>query len=131
MAETMQLRILTPTRILVDAPATKIVAEAENGWFGLLPRHVDFVAALTPGIFIYWSPEDHEHLLAVDEGTLVKAGRDVMVSVHEAVRGTSLERLKAVAEHEFLARGEHERQARSALARLEAGALRRLSELER
>lgn len=129
--EHLRLKLLTPTRVLVDAPATKVVAEAENGWFCLLPRHVDFVAALAPGIFIYGSPDGHEHLLAIDAGTLVKCGEEVRVSVRSAVRGTSLERLKDVAEHEFRAHTDRERQARSALARLEAGALRRLGELER
>lgn len=126
-----QLKVLTPTQVFLDDPATKVLAEAENGWFCLLPRHVDFVAALTSGILIYWSPEGHEHLLAIDEGTLIKVGREVRVSVRNAVRGTSLERLKDVAEHEFRVQGEHERQARSALARLEAGTLRHLAELER
>jgi F-type H+-transporting ATPase subunit epsilon len=130
MAEQLQLKLLMPTRVVVDAPASKLVAEAENGWFCLLPRHVDFVAALTPGVFIYWTHEGHEQLLAIDEGTLVKCGSEVLVSVRNAMRGTSLERLKDVAEQDFRARGDRERQARSALARLEAGTLRRLGQLE-
>ena len=36
-ASVMQLRLLTPSHALVDAPATKIVCEAENGYFCLLP----------------------------------------------------------------------------------------------
>ena len=42
----MHLKVLLPTRVLVDEAVSKVVAEAENGSFGLLPRHVDFVAAL-------------------------------------------------------------------------------------
>lgn len=130
MAEQLHLKLLMPTRVVVDAPASKLVAEAENGWFCLLPRHVDFVAALTPGVFMYWTPEGREQLLAIDEGTLVKCGSEVLVSVRNAMRGTSLERLKDVAEQDFSARGDRERQARSALARLEAGTLRRLGQLD-
>lgn len=130
MAEQLHLKLLMPTRVVVDAPATKLVAEANNGWFCLLPRHVDFVAALTSGVFMYWTPEGREQLLAIDEGTLVKCGSEVLVSVRNAMRGTRLERLKDVVEQDFRARGERERQARSALARLEAGALRRLGQLE-
>jgi len=129
-ASVMQLRLLTPSHALVDAPATKIVCEAENGYFCLLPRHVDFVSALTPGVFTYWSPEAHEHLLAIDEGTLVKCGAEVIVSVRNAVRGTSLARLRDLAEHEFKSRDERQRMAHSALARLEAAALRRIGALE-
>ena len=94
MTETLYLKLLTPTRITVDDQAIKIVAEAENGWFCLLPRHVDFVSALTAGVFIYTSPQGFEHLIAIDEGTLVKCGREVLVSVRNAMRGTSLKRLK-------------------------------------
>ncbi len=126
----MKLKLMLPTRILVDDLATKIVCEGRNGYFCLLPRHVDFVSALVPGIFSYWSTEGHEHLIAVDEGTLVKCDDEVLVSVRNAVRGTSLARLRDLAEREFLTRDEHERLAQSALARLEAAALRRMGALE-
>ena len=49
----MNLKILLPAEILIDNEVTKIVAEAENGYFCLLPHHVDFVASLIPGIFSY------------------------------------------------------------------------------
>lgn len=130
MNELLHLKLLTPTRVRVDDLATKIIAEGENGWFCLLPRHVDFVAVLTSGVFIYTSPQGFEHLIAIDEGTLVKCGKDVLVSVRNAIRGTSLERLKNIVEHDFRARTTKEREARSALARLEVGALRRMGELE-
>lgn len=129
MARQLHLKLLTPTQVVVDAPASKILAEAANGYFCLLPRHVDFVAALVPGVFTYWAHE-HEHLLAVDEGTLVKCGDQVLVSVRNAVHGTSLDRLKDLAEREFRVRGDREHQAHTALARLEAGVLRHIGELE-
>ena len=131
MITALRLELLTPTQVLIDDTVTKVVAEAENGYFCLLPRHVDFVAALVPGVLTYWSPEGHAHLVAVDEGTLVKCGAEVLVSVRHAVRGTSLERLEDLVEHEYHVRGERERQARSALGRLEAGALRHIGALER
>jgi F-type H+-transporting ATPase subunit epsilon len=67
----MKLKVLLPTEILVDQEVTKVIAEAENGSFCLLPRHIDFVAALPPGILIFESAEGHEEFIAVDEGTLV------------------------------------------------------------
>ena len=48
----MRLRVLLPTELLLDEQAEKIVTEAENGSFCMLPRHVDFVAALVPGILV-------------------------------------------------------------------------------
>ena len=45
----MRLRVFLPMKILIDQEVTKVVAEAENGSFGILPKHIDFVAALAPG----------------------------------------------------------------------------------
>lgn len=126
---TMQLKLLSPTRIVADAAATKVIAEAENGFFCLLPRHVDFVAALVPSILAWWDADGHEHVAAVDAGTLVKCGDEVLVSVRDAVVGENLETLQDTVENTFLRLTEHERQARGALARLEAGALRRFTEV--
>jgi F-type H+-transporting ATPase subunit epsilon len=127
----MQLKLLLPTEVLVDEDVNKIVAEAENGHFCLLPRHVDFVASLVPGILSFVSAGDGvERLVALDHGILVKCGASVMVSTLNAVRGTDLRSLQATLDERFRDLDEHERRARTALARLEAGTLRRFVELE-
>lgn len=125
----MQLKVLLPTLVLVDTEVTKVVAEAENGSFCLLPRHIDMVTALAAGILSYWRGTD-EHFLAVDEGTLVKVGAQVLVSTPYAVAGLSLEDLKATIASEFRSLDEHERQTKNALARLEAAAMQRFLKLE-
>ncbi len=124
------LKVLLPSRVLVDETVTKVLAEAENGWFCLLPRHVDFVAALVPGVLIFTTTEGTEGLVAIDEGMLVKRDAEVLVSAMRGARGEDLESLRAVVEREFLALDDRERAARSALARLEAGVVRRFVELE-
>ena len=60
----------------------------------------------------------------MDEGVLVKCGRDVLVSTLNGVRHNDLERLHTLVEERFLELDEHERKTRTALARLEAGTLR-------
>jgi F-type H+-transporting ATPase subunit epsilon len=124
------LKLLLPTEILADEEVTKVIAEADNGSFCLLPRHVDFVAPLVPGILTYTSLDGGEQLIAVDVGTLVKCGPTVLVSTRNAVRGTDLEHLRAAVEHSFQKLDEQERLARTALARLEAGTIRRFIALE-
>ncbi len=126
----MRLKVLLPTEILVDEPVIKVIAEAENGSFCLLPRHIDFVAALAPGILCFCTTDGTEHFAAIDEGTLVKCDDQVLVSVPNAVRGTELDRLRATIAERLLKLDEHERLARTALARLEAGTIRRFIELE-
>jgi F-type H+-transporting ATPase subunit epsilon len=125
----MKLKVLLPTEILVDREVTKVIAEAENGSFCLLPRHIDFVAALPPGILIFESAEGHEEFIAVDEGTLVKVGQEVLVSTRNAVRSSELGTLKQIVEQEFRVLDDREKMARSASAKLEADLVRRFIEL--
>lgn len=115
----MRLRVFLPMQILIDQEVTKVVAEAENGSFGILPRHVDFVAALAPGILSFESG-GKEEFMAIDEGVLVKCATEVMVSTRKAVRSRNLGELKRTVEEEFGTLNERERKTRSILAKLEA-----------
>ncbi|MGD2075030.1 MAG: F0F1 ATP synthase subunit epsilon [Gammaproteobacteria bacterium] len=128
--ERLRLQVLLPTEVLVDEQVTKVDAEAENGAFCLLPHHIDFVAALVPGVLAFATPEGGESFVAVDRGILVKCARDVYVSTPNGVRGTDLGGLRSLIEERFLALDEHQRRARAALARLEAGTLRGFRELQ-
>lgn len=127
----MRLKVLLPTEILIDEAAKKIVAEAENGSFCLLPRHIDFVAALVPGLLSFVSSEDQEKFLAVDEGILVKCGPQVTVSTRNAVVGADLGTLRQTVEQQFQVLDERERMARSAVAKLEADFVRRFIDMEK
>lgn len=126
----MHLKLMTPTGILADLPVSKIIAEADNGFFCLLPRHIDFVSSLVPGILYFVDNENREKYYAVNEGTLVKVGTEVRISTFNAVAGDSLDELQTTIEHEFSVLDDQERSAQSALARLEAGTIRRFVELE-
>ena len=124
----MTLQVLLPERILLECEVQKVVAEAENGSFGLLPHHIDFVAALVPGILSY-TTDDGEAFVAVDEGVLVKCGGDVRVSVRRAVPGPDLDVLEATVRERFRVLDEQEQGMRSALMRLEIDVLRRFAKL--
>ncbi len=128
--ETMRLKIMLPTHVLVDEPAARIVAEAENGSFGILPRHTDFLAALKPGVLTFDTPDGRETFVGHDVGVFVKQGREVLVSILNGVRGRDLGALRRLIEREFVVLDQRERAARTALARLEAGVVRRFIELE-
>ena len=125
----MRLRILLPTQVLVDANVSKVVAEAENGSFGLLPRHIDFVTALVPGIIAYVDSDGRQELVGIGEGILVKCGDEVRVATGRAIRGTNLTTLKREVDRWFLEIDEQAAMARTAMARLEAGVIRRFTEL--
>lgn len=125
----MRLKILLPTEILLDKEVAKVIAEAENGSFCLLPRHIDFVAALVPGLLSFTIAEGHEEFLAIDEGILVKCGAEVLVSTRTAVRGPDLGALRHTVEERFRHLDDREKQARAASARLEIDLVRRFMEL--
>jgi len=125
----MNLKVLLPFRIFGEKTGvSRIIAETREGSFGILPRRLDCVAALAPGILIYENEIEGEVFLAVDEGVLIKTGLDVLVSVRNAITGMDLGKLRDSVEREFLNLDEREQSVRSALAKIESGFIRRLAE---
>jgi len=125
----MHMKLLVPRQTLIDEPVRKISAEAENGSFTLLPRHVDFVTALVPGILSFVDESGTERLLAVAKGILVKQADSVLVSTANAFEGRELGSLNDIVAGLSDVSEEHDRIARGALARLEANIVRRFIEL--
>jgi F-type H+-transporting ATPase subunit epsilon len=126
----MRLKVFLPTEVLIDQAVRKVVAQAANGSFALLPRHIDFVAALIPSVLIYVDEGGCERFVGVDEGILIKRERNVLVSTRKAVRGDDLDALHQLVRHEIMELDEHERAARGALARLEAGVIRHFIDVQ-
>jgi F-type H+-transporting ATPase subunit epsilon len=124
----MNLKVLLPFQIFVEKTGvSRIVAETHEGSFGLLPHRLDCVAALAAGILIYETPIEGEAYLAVDEGVLVKAGPDVLVSVRNAIGGTDLGQLREAVQQEFLDLDERERSVRAVLTKMESDLMRRMA----
>jgi len=125
----LDLKILLPAGVLLEEEVAKVTAEAENGFFTMLPRHIDFVSALVPGIFSYLTLDGKEHFIALDEGVIVKQGEQVYVSAARAVPGDDLEHLDATVENELKVLDESEKKARTVMSRLEVDTLRRFTRL--
>ncbi|MBN1614662.1 MAG: F0F1 ATP synthase subunit epsilon [Deltaproteobacteria bacterium] len=126
----MNLKVLLPSEIFIEQEVTKVTAEAVNGSFCMLPQHIDFVAALVPGLFSYEAADGAQVILAMDEGVVIKRGADVLVSTRNAVRGQDLGALRQVVEEQFQEMDEREKKARTAAAKLEADLVRRFMELK-
>lgn len=127
----MTVSVRLPTRTLFQGRASKLYAVAENGAFGMLPNHIDFVTALVPSVFIVTGADGEELIFGIDEGILVKKGHQVDIAVRRGVRGEDLASIKETVYRDFIAVDEDERVARSALSRLEAGMVRRFAELQK
>lgn len=116
----MNLKILLPFRVFADIKeVSRIVMETSEGAYGLLPQRLDCVTALVPGILTYES--DKVHYIAVDEGVLIKAGDEVLISVRNAIGGADLGKLHESVEKEFKHLEESEKASRSVMAKLESG----------
>ncbi len=49
MPERIQLKVVTPSRLVVSEEVDEVVAPGELGEFGVLPGHVPFISLLMPG----------------------------------------------------------------------------------
>ena len=124
----MHLKILLPFQVFADnEEVTSMVVETRRGSFGLLPRRLDCVAALSPGILTYSSANGEEAFVAVDEGVLVKTGDEVLVSVRHAIGGNDLGQLREAVEKEFLNLDEREKSVRWVMSKLESGFIQRFA----
>ena len=117
----MDLKILLPYKIYADIKnVDRIVAETNEGFFGLLPQRLDCVASLVPGIFMYETDKGEIHYIAIDEGILVKAGTEVLVSVRNAIGGTDIGQLHNSIIKEYVKLDDNERSVRSVMAKIES-----------
>lgn len=53
MADTIQLRVVTPSRLMLDEEVDEVTAVGELGEFGVLPNHISFLSTLVPGELSY------------------------------------------------------------------------------
>lgn len=127
----MDLKVLLPFQVYAEkSGVSRIVAETREGVFGLLPRRLDCVAALVPGILVYETESEGEVYIALDEGVLVKTGPQVLISVRRAIGGVDLGQLRDAVTREFRSADEHEKNIRAVMTKLETGFLRRFASLQ-
>lgn len=126
----MQLKVLLPFRVFADKrDVSRIVAETQEGSFGLLPHRLDCVAALSPGILTYETPDDGEVFVAVDQGVLIKTGEKVLVSVRRALSGTDVGQLRVNVQNAFLSLDEQAKSVRTLMDKMESRFVSRFSRL--
>ena len=128
----MDLRIFLPSKIFAEIKnVSSIVAETSEGSFGLLPQRLDCVAALVPSIFTYETESKSVHYLAIDEGVLIKAGTEVLVSVRNAFEGSDLGKLHESVEKEFKNLDENEKNVRLVMEKMESGLIYNLEKFRK
>lgn len=127
----MRLVVALPHRIEIDTEVDKVGAEGLHGTFTMLPRHLDHVVLLSPGILTYVpSGAPDERYVAVKGGVLTKVGPDVRVATVAAVQGERLEDLERTVVRSFRRLDERERDARAAMIRIESHVLQEMFQFE-
>ena len=126
----MNLKILLPFRIFIETKnVSSITIETSEGAYGMLPNRLDCVAALVPGIFTYEIESEGPKYLAVDEGVMIKAGAQVLVSVRNAIGGADLGALGDKVKNDFKKRDENKINVRSVMDKLEGGFIYRFNNI--
>jgi F-type H+-transporting ATPase subunit epsilon len=67
MADTIRLRIVTPSRLVFDEEVEEVTAPGELGEFGVLPNHIAFLSTLVPGELSY-KQSGNRVILAISGG---------------------------------------------------------------
>jgi F-type H+-transporting ATPase subunit epsilon len=124
----MNLKLITPMQVILDTSIDKIDVEALDGFFTLLPRHIDFITALKSSIVTYVI-KDKRYYAACEHGVLVKRGDSVRISTPMAVLGESLEVLKKTIATTFKDMEQERKELNLSMARLELGLTKGLMSL--
>ena len=126
----MNFKLLTPTQVLLNTDIEKIDVEAIDGFFTLLPRHIDFVTALKDSIITY-TINGQKKYVACDHGVLVKKGDDVHVSTALAILSDQLDTLKQTIATTFKEMEQERKELNLSVTRLELGLTKGLMTLSK
>jgi len=125
----LRIKLTLPYETIIEKEVDKITAPGVEGSFQILPKHIDVVWTLQPGILIL-SIDDEDEYIAIDKGVLVKEDDIVYVSSFKAIEGDSLETLNKALSENFKTLDEREKKAQKVLVKLETDTMQRFMEIE-
>jgi len=95
MADTFEIEIATPERLLARDKAVRAQIPAKDGYIGMLPDHAALLSELGIGALTYTTPEDHRFSIAVCGGFLEINNNVVRVLTDVAEKGHEIDVTKA------------------------------------
>ena len=101
MAETTQLELVTPARVIVQQAVEMVVAPGVEGLFGVLPRHAPLLADLTRGVVELHQNGKVSDRYMIDGGLADVSGESVTILAERAIHLGSADskKLKTEAAH--------------------------------
>ncbi len=97
MADTFQLRIVTPRALLLDESVLEVTAPGTAGEFGVLPNHITFLTSLEPGVMTVKSAAGVQRI-ALRGGFAEVADNVMTVLADAAERAEDIDRTRAEAD---------------------------------
>ena len=91
MADTFEIEIATPERLLAREQAIRAQIPAADGYIGVLPDHAPLLSELGIGAMTYTTPGDHRFSLAVRGGFLEINNNVVRVLVDIAEKADEID----------------------------------------
>ena len=91
MAETFDIEIATPERLLAREKAIRAQIPAKEGYIGVLPDHAPLLSELGIGAMTYTTPGDHLFTLAIRGGFLEINANVVRVLTDFAEKGHEID----------------------------------------
>ena len=85
MAETTQLELVTPARIVAQQAVEMVVAPGVEGLFGVLPRHAPLLADLTRGVVELHQNGKVTDRFMIDGGLADVSGESVTILAERAI----------------------------------------------
>ncbi|GAB4217820.1 MAG: ATP synthase F1 subunit epsilon [Synechococcales cyanobacterium] len=96
---TLTVRVITPGKIVWDAPADEVILPATSGSLGILTGHAPLLTAVGTGVMRVKSSNEWT-TIAVMGGFAEVERNEVAVLVNRAERGDSIDLSQAVAERD-------------------------------
>lgn len=95
MAETFDIEIATPERLLAREKAIRAQIPAKEGYIGVLPDHASLLSELGIGAMTYTTPDDHRFSLAIRGGFVEIHNNVVRVLTDIAEKGHEIDATQA------------------------------------
>ena len=91
----MKLTIITPEKTVLNETVASIEAQAADGWFGVLPRHIPMATPLKISVLRYKTPAGESRNVAVMGGLFETDGETSTVLCDAAETATEIDVLRA------------------------------------
>jgi len=95
MADTFEIEIATPERLLVHEQALRAQIPTPDGYIGVLPGHAALLSELGVGVLNFVNASDHRFAIAVKQGFVEVRDNHVRVVADEAQFGGEVDSDKA------------------------------------